>query len=35
MLNWLWAYMTYRRGTRLITSSTEAELSIQRLETPP
>ena len=25
MLNWLWAYVTYRRGTRLITSSAEVE----------
>lgn len=35
MLNWLWAYVTYRRGTRLITSSTEAELSLQPLRAPP
>jgi hypothetical protein len=21
VLNWLWAYLTYRRGTRLITGS--------------
>jgi NADH dehydrogenase FAD-containing subunit/uncharacterized membrane protein YphA (DoxX/SURF4 family) len=34
MLNWLWAYITYRRGTRLITSSTEVEMAIQQ-PTPP
>ena len=22
VLNWLWAYLTYRRGTRLITGNT-------------
>jgi NADH:ubiquinone reductase (H+-translocating) len=22
VLNWLWAYLTYRRGTRLITGDT-------------
>jgi hypothetical protein len=22
VLNWLWAYLTYRRGTRLITRNT-------------
>jgi NADH dehydrogenase FAD-containing subunit/uncharacterized membrane protein YphA (DoxX/SURF4 family) len=35
ILNWLWAYITYRRGTRLITRSTEVEVAVQPLSAPP
>jgi hypothetical protein len=34
MLNWLWAYITYRRGTRLITASMEAEMAFQKIKPP-
>ena len=34
MLNWLWAYFTYRRGTRLITSTMEAEVAVPQLSPP-